>query len=87
MGALFRNVFFPDFFPGFAGILAGELGRAGFFFAAASLFFFLAEAVSFACFSASRLRRRSSSAEYMEPRHFLAPQLQGASSSPPSYRQ
>jgi len=37
-----------------------------------------------AAFFAARLRRRISSGEYMVPRHFFAPQLQMASSSPPS---
>ena len=37
-----------------------------------------------AAFWAARLRRRISSGEYMVPRHFFAPQLQMASSSPPS---
>jgi hypothetical protein len=35
-------------------------------------------------FAAARLRRRISSREYIVPRHFFAPQLQMASSSPPS---
>jgi hypothetical protein len=37
-----------------------------------------------AAFFAARLRRCISSLEYMVPRHFFAPQLQMASSSPPS---
>ena len=40
--------------------------------------------VSSAAFFAAALRLRISSFEYMVPRHFFAPQLQTASSSPPS---
>jgi hypothetical protein len=38
----------------------------------------------FSAFFAKALRRLTSSREYMVPRHFLAPQLHTASSSPPS---